>query len=317
MIISNRSGVFDREFKFIKYNLRTGKKTGLFSQLGDENIGLLDPKTGEVLTKSKGDYDDGRFKSKTLIVNSSGKFDVHEALTSDSNNRYNVNILGRDESTGKYFVATDKFSDKMRVYMYNPVSREFDSTPLFHDDNFDVTGIRRSTQEKDFGKILGYQVDAADTEVRYLDPTLKSVQSKFQSKFPGKSVVVSDWSHDRRMMLIRISGSDMPPSFYLSTNGSDFSYLGTERPELAKTMLSKTELVYYPSRDGKQIPGLLTMPVGWQDGDLAPPAIIHPHGGPWARDYAGWDSSGWVPFLTFKGLCGPSTSISRQYRLGT
>lgn len=30
-------------------------------------------------------------------------------------------------------------------------------------------------------------------------------------------------------------------------------------------------------------------------------AIIHPHGGPWARDFAGWDATGRAPFLTSRG----------------
>ena len=105
----------------------------------------------------------------------------------------------------------------------------------------------------------------------------------------------------------------MPPTYYLARGGSDFKFLGTERPELAKANLSKSELIYYEARDGKQIPGLLTMPVGWKKGDKAPPAIIHPHGGPWARDNASWDVSGWVPFLTSRGYA----VLQPQYRGST
>ena len=41
--------------------------------------------------------------------------------------------------------------------------------------------------------------------------------------------------------------------------------------------------------------------------------MINPHGGPWARDYAGWDSSGWVPFLTSRGFA----VLRPQYRGST
>ena len=50
-----------------------------------------------------------------------------------------------------------------------------------------------------------------------------------------------------------------------------------------------------------EIPAILTPAVGWEKGDAPRPTIIHPHGGPWARDFGGWDSSGWVQFLTSRG----------------
>ena len=71
--------------------------------------------------------------------------------------------------------------------------------------------------------------------------------------------------------------------------------------------------MYYTARDGMKIPGLLTMPAGWKQGDAAPPAVIHPHGGPWARDYIGWDVSGWVPFMTSRGYA----VLRPQYRGST
>jgi dipeptidyl aminopeptidase/acylaminoacyl peptidase len=62
------------------------------------------------------------------------------------------------------------------------------------------------------------------------------------------------------------------------------------------------------------VPGLLSLPEGYEaetDGRI--PTIILPHGGPWARDYAGWDVSGWVPFLTSRGYA----VLQPQYRGST
>ncbi len=313
VIIFQRSSVFDRESDYLKYNLRTGKSEKLFSDFGNENVGLMHPKTGKVLTRTYSDYGDGRYKGKFKIVDDSGKFKTHENLTSDSNGRYNISILGLDDASGKYFIATDKFSDKQRVYMYDARTEQFDSTPKFSHDKFDVRGITRSTRDDDFGKVLGYSIGAANVEMVYLDPVLKAVQDKFLKQFPGKSVRISDWSRDRTKLIVVVEGSDMPPSYFLTTDMKSFKFLGSRNPELSKTPMSKTELVYYPARDGKQIPGLLTMPTGWKKGDPAPSAIIHPHGGPWARDYAGWDASGWVPFLTSRGYA----VLQPQYRGST
>ncbi len=314
IIISNSSGVFDRAQNYVKYNLKTGVSETLFKNRSRDAIGLLDPKTGEIWTKSSANFDDGRYKAKLLLKNvATGDFEVHEALTSDSKDRHNVNILGRDDATGKYYVSTDQFSDKLRIYMYDPLAKTYDKAPLFKNAAFNISGITRSTNEQNFGDVIAYNIAAERPTTQYIDPVLKSIQSKFLSSFPGKNIQIIDWSYDKSTMLIRVQGANMPPAYYLARGGKDFKFLGSERPELAKANLSNSELIYVTARDGKQIPGLLTMPVGWKKGDVAPPAIIHPHGGPWARDVANWDASGWVPFLTSRGYA----VLQPQYRGST
>ena len=59
------------------------------------------------------------------------------------------------------------------------------------------------------------------------------------------------------------------------------------------------------------IPGLLTLPASYdkhRHGRI--PLVVLPHGGPWARDYLGWDSSGWTQFLATRGYA----VLQPQYR---
>ena len=112
-------------------------------------------------------------------------------------------------------------------------------------------------------------------------------------------------------MVITVQSDSTPPAYYLYSQGESLKKLGSAYPELEQNNLMDTKLVYYTARDGLKIPGLLTMPAGWKAGDQAPPAIIHPHGGPWARDEASWDPSGWVPFLTSRGFAVLEASIQR------
>ena len=56
--------------------------------------------------------------------------------------------------------------------------------------------------------------------------------------------------------------------------------------------LSDMEFVTYEARDGMEIPAFLAVP---REGERPLPAVVLPHGGPWAGDFLGWDR--WVPFL--------------------
>jgi dipeptidyl aminopeptidase/acylaminoacyl peptidase len=86
--------------------------------------------------------------------------------------------------------------------------------------------------------------------------------------------------------------------------------LGSQRPDVAPSDIGEQRWIKYTARDGLSIPAILDLPVGWKQGDAALPTIIHPHGGPWARDNTGWDASGWVPFLTSRGYA----VLRPQYR---
>jgi dipeptidyl aminopeptidase/acylaminoacyl peptidase len=59
-----------------------------------------------------------------------------------------------------------------------------------------------------------------------------------------------------------------------------------------------------------EIPAILDLPAGRKEGDPPVSAVVMPHGGPWARDYMGWDISGWVPMLTSRGFA----VLRPQYR---
>ena len=69
--------------------------------------------------------------------------------------------------------------------------------------------------------------------------------------------------------------------------------------------------IYYPARDGTQIPGYLSMPVGSAATQL--PLIVMPHGGPIARDDLGL----FLPARVSREprLCGAADEFSRLERL--
>ncbi|MEO0628909.1 MAG: S9 family peptidase, partial [Bacteroidota bacterium] len=75
----------------------------------------------------------------------------------------------------------------------------------------------------------------------------------------------------------------------------EFQYRG--RPNMPMDDLAPMQAVRYNSTDGLEIPAYLTLPKGVEAKDL--PVIIMPHGGPWARDY--WGYNPYHQFLANRG----------------
>ena len=65
-----------------------------------------------------------------------------------------------------------------------------------------------------------------------------------------------------------------------------------------KNHMAEMKPVKYKSRDGLEINGYLTLPVGSAGKNL--PVVVNPHGGPWARDRWGYNSD--VQFLANRGF---------------
>ncbi|MEQ1762251.1 MAG: S9 family peptidase [Pyrinomonadaceae bacterium] len=77
----------------------------------------------------------------------------------------------------------------------------------------------------------------------------------------------------------------------------NLSTLYQVREKLPRASLSPMKAVRYPSSDGLEIPGYLTLPKGLPEKAL--PLIVVPHGGPWGRDV--WGYSSMAQFLANRG----------------
>ena len=69
------------------------------------------------------------------------------------------------------------------------------------------------------------------------------------------------------------------------------------RERIPREHMAEMKAVRYPSSDGLEIPAFLTLPKGVPAKGL--PAILVPHGGPWARD--GWGFNNLAQFLANRG----------------
>lgn len=85
--------------------------------------------------------------------------------------------------------------------------------------------------------------------------------------------------------------------------------LFVDRPELEKYKLAPMEALVIPARDGLPMVCYMTRPT--QASETKPPLILNVHGGPWARDYWGFDPE--AQWLANRGF----TVLQVNYRSST
>ncbi|MBN8261944.1 MAG: S9 family peptidase, partial [Xanthomonadales bacterium] len=300
---------------YMLYNLRTGDTKLLFKGGGRASPGLFNPRNGELLTRTQLEpIGGGEYEQQVLIRDpKSGEFVVHDNLTRKLSERNTVDIVGIDEASGKFYVLTDLFSDLVQAWMYDPVARKFEAEPLLAHPQYSIASLLFGRQPSNFGRILGYAIDGPDVEVTYVDPDMKAIHALLAKNFPGQTVTLTGYDDSLGRVLFTTESHRNPPAYHLLLDRKRIVTLGSQRPGVDPGRIGEQRWVRYPARDGLSIPAILDLPAGWTPADGPLPTIIHPHGGPWARDYAGWDASGWVPFLTSRGYA----VLRPQYRGST
>jgi dienelactone hydrolase len=297
--------------RYLRYNMRTKESELLFRAGGRSQPGLFDPRTGDLLTRVQLEAKDGGFEQWVLIRNPETKeFEVHDALTTKVRDRYSMDIVGRDEESGKFYVLTDRFSDLVQARLYDPVSKTFEDEALVAHPQFPIMSLVLGTRPSDFNKVIGFTVGGLVPETQWVEPRLAGIHEGLKNAYPGQMVSVLGYTDDRSKVLFSTESNRHPPAYRMLIDGKNVVTLGTERDGIDPERLGEQKWVTYEARDGMKIPAILDLPPGWSKDKGPVPTVIHPHGGPWARDYGGWDVSGWVPFFTSRGYA----VLRPQYR---
>ena len=134
-----------------------------------------------------------------------------------------------------------------------------------------------------------YSNDFVDDTI--LDAELAVILRSIEAALPEHSVDVITRSHDYQRAVVEAESSSAPPHFYLyDRKQKAMAFLLSDYPRLDGRKLPEAEVLSYKARDGLEIPAYVTVPRGFELGkSKAIPFVVHPHGGPHARDFLGFD----------------------------
>ncbi len=306
---------------FYKIDLSTGAREKVFTG-SDKFGGEMADLNGEIRVRQSVDFQDGKVYIATWIRNPANN-QWEEHFRNFAANREPVDVIGFTEDPNILYVSSNRGRDKKAIYEYDIAQKKILEV-LFEIKLFDASDVIQSNAQADTGRVLGFRFDGEYTRDYWVDERLASLAKGLRqalgittvpvqwtdiatgekarySTADGADAEITDWSDDMKYVIVTKSGPRQPPEYYLLTDGGKLSLLGKSRPWLNTATLGDTRLVQYPARDGMIIPAFLTTPRKeiWGPGPY--PTIIHPHGGPWARDDMGWDFSGWTQYFAARG----------------
>ncbi|MBL4908469.1 MAG: S9 family peptidase [Alteromonadaceae bacterium] len=186
----------------------------------------------------------------------------------------------------KLWVISDRINHRDALWEYDPVKGEY-TKEIYSNDKYDIDGVVYAQDRK---TPIGVRYTAHYDEIHYFNSQEQSLSKTVKASFKNYHTSIANMSLDSKKVLILAENDNSPTKyFWLDLNKKSGGFWFSRYPSLEGKMLAKKQPFTFKARDGMEIYGYLTMPVGLKSG-IKPPFIVHPHGGPiGVRDDQGFD----------------------------
>ena len=215
---------------------------------------------------------------------------------------YNCSVLeecgvsGFDAADKQVYLTTNKGDvDLAEIEMLDPATgatKKYESDPENH---VDVGGLEQS--EVDY-HVYYTRYEDDRSRLYFKDKSFEEEYKWLESKLPGKEINFGARSKDENIWIVTAASDREPGETYLWNRKAktlDLQY--RIREEIPRESLSERKPYKFTSSDGLEIHAYLTLPKGLPAKNL--PLVVFPHGGPWGRDYWGYDT--FAQFLSNRG----------------
>lgn len=192
------------------------------------------------------------------------------------------------------YVTSNLGRDKSAIFEYD-LEAGSPTRLIFEHPEVDVARLLYSRHRK---LITGAAFETDRVHYRFFDEEREAIQRLVDRELPGyENHLVSHSKDETRFVVLSASDRTMGRYLLLDTGTRQLTSLFEISPWLEEEKMAPVRPIEYESRDGLTIRGYLTLPPGVEPAGL--PLVVHPHGGPWARDSWGFDPE--LQFLASRG----------------
>jgi len=298
-------GLNDRDERYhdvYRLNIATGERT-LIRQNNEEVAGWVFDLEGNLRLATRQTEDGG---TEIFRIDGDEMTSIHTCTNEETAVPYRFHKDGK-----RFYMITNKGEDidLTRLTLFDPktLKEEFVESDPKKQADFGGALFSEVTEE-----IMATFYVADRLRIEFKDKKFEKAYKKLKKQLPEGDIYLGSSTSDDRLWLVSVTSDTDPGATYtydMETDKVEFLY--RPRPKLPVEHLAPMKTVRYKARDGLEIPAYLTVPKGVKAKNLA--VVMLPHGGPWARDYWGYDP--YAQFLANRGyaVLQPNFRGSRGY----
>jgi len=223
------------------------------------------------------------------LTDKGGKGALFQTIENDD--FFNTNLIGFSKDNQSAYMLDSRGRDKAAFTKVDIKSG--DITELASSERADISNIAFHPTSL---TPLAYAVNHLKADWHVIEPTVEADFAFLKSQFKGQ-IGITSATHDNRKWVVIDDAAEAPGTYQLYDRDSkSLTELFSSRPALADAPLQPMHPVAIKARDGQELVSYYTLPIGSDsDGDGVPdqpvPTILWVHGGPWARDSYGYNTT--------------------------
>jgi dipeptidyl aminopeptidase/acylaminoacyl peptidase len=267
-------------------NIETGLLTLLYDNKNNYDAWVTD-NTGTI-----------RLASKTDGVNITWNYRNNAAdsftplITTNFKEQFSVGSFDKDNKN--MYVLTNIGRDKVTLVEYDPIAKK-EVKEIYSNPDYDLSGIFYDRKKQVLASV---HWSGEKSEKHFFDKEWGDINSSLDKRFEGYMTNIVGYDDARSKAIVWVGNDRRPAMYYLyDFETGESKEAANPYPWINEKQMSHSKPITYTSRDGLQIHGYLTLPVGVDAKNL--PVVVNPHGGPWYRDE--WYYNNEVQFLANRG----------------
>ena len=211
-----------------------------------------------------------------------------------TNYKESLNPMFFDFENKNVYALSNLNRDKLELVLYDlPGAKEIEV--IYKNDEVDLGGVSYSKKRKVL-TTAGYVTDKIHRH--FFDEQTKKLYTRLEKDLGAYEIYLGETNKEEDKFIVRTYSDRSRGAYYFYDMTADkLEKINDVSPWLKEDDLATMKPIQYQSRDGLTLHGYLTLPKGYEPKNL--PVVINPHGGPWARDYWGFNPE--VQFLANQG----------------
>ncbi|RLD62923.1 MAG: S9 family peptidase [Bacteroidetes bacterium] len=218
--------------------------------------------------------------------------DFKVVLTTDY--KEGVDPLFFDFDNKNVYASSNLGRDKKEIVLFD-IANGKEIKTIYKNDEVDVSRLSYSKKRKVVTSV-SYVTDKRHRH--FFDKETEDLFTRLKKDLGQYEIAITSETKNEDKFIVRTYSDRSLGAYYLyDTNTDKLEKIIDAAPWIDENNMAIEKPIEYKSRDGLTIHGYLTLPKGVEAKNL--PVVINPHGGPWARDYWGFNPE--VQYLANKG----------------